>query len=80
MRAAPSSILIRATSTAASGWAWSVSSPDSPVRMRYASSTGMTNTFPSPIEPDRACLRIEPTTVSTSVVATTHSSLILGRR
>ena len=65
---------------AASGWAWSVSSPDSPVRMRYASSTGMTKTFPSPIEPDRACSRITDTTFSTSALATTHSSLTLGRR
>ena len=48
------------------GWACSVSSPDSPVRMRYASSTGSTNTLPSPIDPVRACLRIVSTTVCTS--------------
>ena len=42
----------------ASGWACRVSSPLSPVRMRYACSTGMTNTLPSPIEPVRACRRM----------------------
>jgi hypothetical protein len=49
------------------------------VRIRYASSTGNTNTLPSPIEPVRACLRMASTTVCTSPVATTHSSLTFGR-
>ena len=69
-----------AAAAAASGWAWSVSSPASPVRIRYACSTGMTNTLPSPTAPVRACLRTVSTIVGTSPSATTHSIFTLGRR
>ena len=62
------------------GCAWSVASRDSPVRSRNASSTGSTNTLPSPIDPVRACLRIVLTTVWTCPDVTTHSILTFGCR
>ena len=47
---------VRSPLTAASSpsWACRTASPSSPVRMRTASSTGITNSLPSPTEPVRA--------------------------
>ena len=60
--------------------AWSTSSPDSPVRMRIASSTGRTKIFPSPTEPVRECFRIVSVITGMSTSSTTISSFSFGRR
>src|SRR6185369_1118623 len=59
---------------------YSASTPRSPVRMRTASSTGMTKIFPSPIFPDLAARSMASTTLATWSSSTTTSIFTLGRK
>ena len=59
--------------------AWRIRSPSSPVRIRIASSTGITKIFPSPTSPVLACLRMVSTTMDLSLSSTTTSILSFGR-
>ena len=62
------------------GYVHIASVPVSPVRILMASSTGITNTFPSPTSPVCAALRIASMARSSASSATTSSILSLGRK
>src|SRR5690606_20991405 len=53
--------------------------PRSPVRPLTTSSTGVTQTLPSPIFPVRAAATMASTTLAASISSTSTSSLIFGR-
>src|SRR5262249_24913626 len=59
---------------------YSAASSRSPVRIRTAVSTGVTNHLPSPMEPVRAEAVIASTTLPTIPSGTTSSTLIFGRK
>ena len=57
---------------------YTASAPRSPVRTRTTSSIGLTQTFPSPMEPVRAAATIASSAPSTTSSFTTTSTLVFG--